>query len=33
MNDDETRKALELLFSAQIALVNLRKSATDVRIR
>ena len=33
MNDDETCKALELIFPAQIALVNLRKSATDVRIR
>ena len=33
MNDDETRKALELFFSAQLAQVNLRKSATDVRTR
>ena len=33
MKDDETRKALELLFLAQIALVIFRKSETNVRIR
>ena len=33
MNEDETCKALELLFPAQIALVKFRKSETDVRIR
>ena len=33
MNDDEVCKALDLFCLAQIAPVNLRKSATDVRIR
>ena len=33
MNEDETHKVLVLLFPAQIAPVNFRKSETDVRIQ